>query len=483
MPYTKTIGLLLLICAIGALTHLHATTYTSKVAGGDWETNGTWEGGSAPGTTLSNGDSVIISANSPVTFANELSIEGVLLINAGGSLKGYSDNLKIGDGTNTGQCINYGVIHARKVEIKGIDKTPVSGLPLLHNHDTIRTGKVHTGTNSENGTASSGKTINATSGYILISATLGEAKGELHVDGELENCGTIEAETLFKPHGSSVSCCGAIYTPLVEFDLNKDRPGGLGCVNVCSASGSSTQPTWRVKGGSDYATLSAFTDDNGSGSGGFHTDTDFSIDSANTFGCGSSVSGHTWGGLGSYPLPVELVGFHLQFQYAHVLISWTTASETQSDHFIIERQSQNGDWLEIATLDAAGESNESLNYFWQDQDYEIGLNYYRLSEVDINGEVTTFPISSIRVKENISSRDIQLYPNPNYGSFHVKGDLEGLKSVIGLDAEGKQHKPYYRGDNQEIFVVLESPQGGTFEIVLVFPNETKTLSVVVTSDH
>ncbi len=473
--YTLLAGLgLHLLCF-----NLYATNYTSKAAGGDWETNGTWEGGTAPGTTLADGDSVFIAADSDVTYSNELTINGVLTIYAGGSLKGYSNNLKIGGGSNTGECYNYGTIHARKVEIKGVDKTPVSGLPLLHNHDTIRTGKIHSGTNSEAGTASSGKTINATTGYILISATLGEAKGELHIDGEFENCGTIEAETKFKPHGSDVSCCGAIYTPLVEFDLNKDRQASLGCINVCSASGSSTEPTWRVNGGSDYASLSAFTDDNGSGSAGFHTGTDFSIDSANTFACGTSLSGNTWGGIGSYPLPVELIDFVVEPQENKILISWSTATEVNSDYFEVERKTESTDWQPIAKLTAMGYSNQTQFYSWADYSKVSGTVYYRLKQVDKDGSVTLFPAKGITLYQSSESGEITLFPNPNQGNFRLTGPLDDLQELVILDAQGKEYPVEFTRTNDEVVVDLAHFPTGIVQLELRFSNHTEHLGMVI----
>jgi len=475
---TRLLGILLTFILVFHF-NANATNYTSEASGGDWETNGTWVGGSAPGTTLSSGDSVFIVSS--VTYVSDLKINGVVVISSAGSLKGYTKTIKVGNGSNSGELYNSGVINAKKVEVKGLDKTYVSGIPYLYNADTIVTGKMHSGTNSEAGTSSSGKTTNATTGYILISSTLGDAKGELHVDGELENCGIIEAETKFKVHGSSVLCCGAIYTPLVEFDINKDRPGTLGCINICTTSGSSTEPTYEVKDGTSRSSLVNFTDNEGSGSGGFHTDTDFSIDSNNTYSCGTSLTGATWGGLGSDPLPVELTSFTAYKEGNHIVLTWKTQSELNNDFFTLERSHNGQIWSFVSELKGAGNSNTTQTYSATDRIDFPNIMYYRLSQTDFDGNKTYFPLRSIEINATASTFQYALFPNPANEQLHISGEISEVEEIMILDETGRVMPNNWSKYETEATIDVSNFKTGVYTIHIVRTNGVENHRAIISN--
>src|SRR5688572_4312066 len=84
------------------------------------------------------------------------------------------------------------------------------------------------------------------------------------------------------------------------------------------------------------------------------------------------------------PLPIELISFTAENTGTNIVnINWTTASEINNSHFIIERSLDAFSWTEIARIDGAGYSNELLNYDWIDEAPSSGTFYYRLSQVDV----------------------------------------------------------------------------------------------------
>ena len=67
-----------------------------------------------------------------------------------------------------------------------------------------------------------------------------------------------------------------------------------------------------------------------------------------------------------------------------VELTWTTATETNSDYFTIEKSATGDDfWEEIARVEAAGNSTSETNYVYHDE-FADGLAYYRLSQVDVD---------------------------------------------------------------------------------------------------
>ena len=90
------------------------------------------------------------------------------------------------------------------------------------------------------------------------------------------------------------------------------------------------------------------------------------------------------------PLPVELLYFEgIQYSTSN-LIKWSTASESSSSHFIIERSIDGENWREVGNKIAAGNSTEKLNYYHSDNIEQQLIHYYRLVQYDIDGQFKTY---------------------------------------------------------------------------------------------
>jgi argininosuccinate synthase len=67
-------------------------------------------------------------------------------------------------------------------------------------------------------------------------------------------------------------------------------------------------------------------------------------------------------------------------------------------------------WEIVQTIPAAGFSQELLNYSAVDQDAARNKKYYRLKQVDFNGEFEMY--GPLKADCAVESSDISLYPNP-----------------------------------------------------------------------
>ncbi|TVR80751.1 MAG: hypothetical protein EA412_04450, partial [Chitinophagaceae bacterium] len=85
------------------------------------------------------------------------------------------------------------------------------------------------------------------------------------------------------------------------------------------------------------------------------------------------------------PLPVELIAFDAVKEGTAVSVYWATATEIDSDHFIVERSANAEDYKAIEIVEAAGNSVEEIFYQVKDEDPYHGVNYYRLKQVDFDG--------------------------------------------------------------------------------------------------
>lgn len=126
-----------------------------------------------------------------------------------------------------------------------------------------------------------------------------------------------------------------------------------------------------------------------------------------------------WGDASGTPcsvivLPVELISFEATQIEQEVLLHWRTASERNSSHFRIERSVDLLSWSTIDQIDAAGNSATEVNYMFRDYQPNIGLNYYRLIQVDQDGQENVSKNVSVEVP-NFGLP----YPNPTTALVHI----------------------------------------------------------------
>ena len=113
----------------------------------------------------------------------------------------------------------------------------------------------------------------------------------------------------------------------------------------------------------------------------------------------------------SITLPVELISFTGTKQAEEVLLKWITASEKNSDYFVVEKSVDGINFTAIGNVSAAGNSNKLLNYTLTDKSPWIGENYYRLKQVDKDG---TFEYSNIVQVDFYATKSFanNIHPNP-----------------------------------------------------------------------
>lgn len=121
-------------------------------------------------------------------------------------------------------------------------------------------------------------------------------------------------------------------------------------------------------------------------------------------------------------LPVEYVSFTAEAVGFSAVLNWVTATELNSDYFIIEKSTDGSTFLPIGRIEAAGNSESMKPYTYTDNSLAAGtISYYRLAQYDIDGSVH---YSEVRAVSREGIRNVQVVPNPNNGSFAVY--IEGL---------------------------------------------------------
>lgn len=147
---------------------------------------------------------------------------------------------------------------------------------------------------------------------------------------------------------------------------------------------------------------------------------------------------------GSNPLPVQLTSFEVKENNGTVKITWTTTSEHNSDYFMVERSLDGSTYKDLKKVDAAGNSTTVRKYEVIDPSPATGMNYYRLRQVDINGQKEFFGPKSIRfgAKTTATSTlsNLSASPNPFSSglSLNFESATEGTQTMRIYDQVGKQ---------------------------------------------
>lgn len=139
-------------------------------------------------------------------------------------------------------------------------------------------------------------------------------------------------------------------------------------------------------------------------------------------------------------LPIRLQKFDLKLENHKHILKWTTESETNTSHFILEAAYDQLTFNEIGMLKAIGSSYEIKNYRFEYEPIskQTSFIYYRLKSVDFDG---SFDYSGIITVKFLGHDIIKTYPNPVSnvlileGFGHIYHHQEACISVI--NAEGK----------------------------------------------
>lgn len=144
-------------------------------------------------------------------------------------------------------------------------------------------------------------------------------------------------------------------------------------------------------------------------------------------------------------LPVILQSFAAQWQKADALLNWQTLTETNTDHFILERSFDANIFTSVAKIAAAGQSAVLHSYAYTDVNVQALLPpggnvvYYRLHTFDKDGKAAYSGIVALHTTaDNLPGYSV--FPNPasSYITITTTAPVTATKTYIRLaDAAGK----------------------------------------------
>lgn len=143
-------------------------------------------------------------------------------------------------------------------------------------------------------------------------------------------------------------------------------------------------------------------------------------------------------------LPVELLDYEVRLNEDKAVNIWSTATETNNSHFIVSKSSDGVYYKDITIVEGKGNSSEVTFYEFIDYELLSGDNYYKLTQVDIDGTSTELGIRVINYYKHYKDLNINLTPNPAQSyinlDFFSENDKETIIQIY--DMQGKPIQTY-----------------------------------------
>ena len=127
---------------------------------------------------------------------------------------------------------------------------------------------------------------------------------------------------------------------------------------------------------------------------------------------------NSFGVASSGTLPISLMSFTGVKKSSSVELNWKTASEINAKEFQVERMDNGGNFVQIGSVKAAGNTNKLTAYSFVDfTASKQAIRYYRLKMVDFDGKYKYS--NTIKIADENSSVDIVVYPNPSTDKISI----------------------------------------------------------------
>jgi hypothetical protein len=182
------------------------------------------------------------------------------------------------------------------------------------------------------------------------------------------------------------------------------------------------------------------------------------------------------------PLAVSFTDFTIENLGESVLLDWSTETETENDYFEVYRSADGLEFEHLDQIQGAGNSNETINYNYKDERPLLGISYYKLGIVDMDGNREFTDIKT--VQRNNENQNIHLIPNPATENVAIAFEFPTTAKyeVKIIDALGKERylsKKEYKKGMQTINVNTKNFSQGVYTVIIVTKNNVNSARLII----
>lgn len=170
-------------------------------------------------------------------------------------------------------------------------------------------------------------------------------------------------------------------------------------------------------------------------------------------------------------LPITLLNFSGSKQQQSVVLNWQTANEINNNYFSLERSAGSA-FSEIAKVDASTKSS----YSYTDNQPLNGKNYYRLKQVDKDGNFTYSQIVSVEFND---ANKYVIFPNPVINNVNINGlNADAKYQFKIIDVKGHVVAQSASNNASTYSWHVENLSKGFYYLNIISGNKTSTLKFV-----
>jgi hypothetical protein len=188
------------------------------------------------------------------------------------------------------------------------------------------------------------------------------------------------------------------------------------------------------------------------------------------------------------PLPVTLISFDAKRSGADAVLTWSTATETNSKGFEVQVSTTGSEFRTLGFVASqSANSTQATAYRYTDTEKnKTGVRYYRLRQLDIDDHETLYAPRTVAFDGAAEVASLSAYPNPFTGSdlrLALASTSIGDARLSLTDMTGRtlsqQTVNLVAGTNEMVFNNLNDLKAGVYMVRLALPTgTTQNLRVV-----
>lgn len=181
-------------------------------------------------------------------------------------------------------------------------------------------------------------------------------------------------------------------------------------------------------------------------------------------------------------LPVSWLSFTAQkLNNTSVLVKWSTTNEYNNKYYEVQRSVDGVSFSSIAQMNAGNNPTAIEQYSYTDFKALGGADFYRIKQVDANGNFSYSAIAKVVFDENTLSWTIQPNPVKTAAAFYARRNMTNVSinvyNAVGKNVFSKQRSVISAGE--QIVIPVSNLAKGVYFVKVKSKESNKTEKIVV----
>lgn len=179
---------------------------------------------------------------------------------------------------------------------------------------------------------------------------------------------------------------------------------------------------------------------------------------------------------GFVALPITLISFTGVSESNKIGLTWEVAEQKNTRGYMIEKSIDARTWTKMLYIDSNNESNTDLTYSAEDRQPVTGINYYRLTDIDSDGQSETHQIISV----NFAGENQELYFTQTEEMLLVNSKLTNNYGVYDLfDLSGRLIRKIQFAGSNTVSIPKRETGSGMFLIKCSDCFQSKAVKLII----